>query len=204
LVLAYHGCDLKTAQELLGGSPFQPSRKDYDWLGAGIYFWENDVVRAYQWATEARRNFDCPSVIGAAIELGNCLDLTTQAGIEAVKLAHDQFITLAARKGVPIPENVDPAKQQSGDRIIRRLDCAVMNYLYGIRETAQESDPKSQPYTTVRALFPEGSELYPGAGFRDKTHIQICVREPEQILGVFRIPEWQSMELELPSLYKRS
>ena len=76
-----------------------------------------------------------------------------------------------------------------------------MNYLFGIQETAQESDPQSQPYATVQALFPEGSELYPGAGFLDKTHIQICVRAPEQILGVFRIPEWQRIELELPSLY---
>jgi hypothetical protein len=188
----------------LGGSPFQPSKKDYDWLGAGIYFWENDVVRAYQWATETRRNFDDPSVVGAVIELDNCLDLTTQAGIEAVKLAHHQFIALAERKGVSIPVNIDPIQQLSGDRIIRRLDCAVMNYLFGIQETAQESDPQSQPYATVRALFPEGSELYPGAGFRDKTHIQICVREPEQILGVFRIPEWQRLELDLPSLYKNS
>lgn len=201
LVLAYHGCDRKTAQKLLGGSPFQPSKKDYDWLGAGIYFWENDVVRANQWATEARRNFDHPSVVGAVIELGNCLDLTTQAGIDAVKLAHHQFIAMADRKGVPIPVNVDPSQQVSGDRIIRRLDCAVMNYLFGIQETAQESDLQSQPYAAVRALFPEGSKLYPGAGFRDKTHIQICVREPEQILGVFRIPEWQRIELELPSLY---
>jgi hypothetical protein len=52
-------------------------------------------------------------------------------------------------------------------------------------------------------MFPEGTELYPGTGFRDKTHIQICVWEPEQILGVFRIPDWQCAELELPELYKR-
>jgi len=204
LVLAYHGCDLEIVQELLNGSPFQPSRKDYDWLGAGIYFWENDVVRAYQWATETRRNFDHPSVVGAVIELGDCLDLTTQTGIEAVRLAHHMFIILADRKGIRIPENVDPGQQMGGDRIIRRLDCAVMNYLHGILETEQESDTRSQPYSTVRAMFPEGSELYPGAGFRDKTHIQICVRDPEQILGVFRIPEWQRTELELPSLYECS
>lgn len=205
LVLAYHGCDLKAAQKLLGGSPFQPSAKDYDWLGAGTYFWENDVLRAYQWATEPRRNFDYPSVIGAVIGLGNCLDLTTQSGIEAVMLAYRQFIAMAERDGVPVPENVDPAKGASGDKILRRLDCAAMNHLFDVVLPAmQESDPKSQPYATVRALFPEGSELYPGAGFRDKTHIQICVREPEQILGVFRIPEWQGKELELPSLYKRS
>jgi hypothetical protein len=57
---------------------------------------------------------------------------------------------------------------------------------------------------TVRSLFPEGKRLYSGAGFKDKTHIQICVREPEQILGVFRIPEWQRIEWELPELYQRS
>jgi hypothetical protein len=204
LVLAYHGCDLETAQKLLGGSSFQPSNRDYDWLGAGIYFWENDVIRAYQWATETRGNFDHPSVVGTVIELGACLELTIQAGIDAVKLAHRQFITMAGRKGVPIPENIDSTKPTSRDRIIRRLDCAVMNYLYGIRETEKELDLMSPSYATVRALFPEGSELYPGAGFWDKTHIQICVREPEQILGVFRIPEWQRMELELPSLYESS
>jgi hypothetical protein len=107
----------------------------------------------------------------------------------------------AEKDGSPIPENVNPGNMSSGDKILRRLDCAVMNSLYGILQTAQTLDPTSQPYTTVRALFPEGIELYPGAGFRDKTHIQICVREPEQILGVFRIPEWQRKELELPSLY---
>jgi len=66
-----------------------------------------------------------------------------------------------------------------------------MNHLFDdVLQTVQEPDPKSQPYTTVRALFPEGSELYPGAGFQDKTHIQICV-ESGAVLGVFRIPEWQ-------------
>jgi hypothetical protein len=204
LVLAYHGCSLETAQELLGGSQFQPSNRDYDWLGAGVYFWENDVLRAYRWATEHRRKFDHPSVVGAAIELGNCLDLTTQSGITAVKLAYDEFIVMSERNGTPIPENEDPAQHPSGDKILRRLDCAVMNYLYEIAETAQGSEPKSEPYTTVRAMFPEGTELYPGAGFRDKTHIQICVRESEQILGVFRIPEWQRIELEMPSLYDQA
>lgn len=201
LVLAYHGCDLETAQELLGGSSFQPSVRDYDWLGAGSYFWENDVLRGYHWAKEARRNFDHPSVVGAVIELGKCLDLTTQPGIEAAKLAYDQFIRMLKRNGNPIPENVDPAKASAGDKIIRRLDCAVMNYLFEILQKAEESDPRSQPYVTVRALFPEGSKLYAGAGFWDKTHIQICVREPEQILGVFRIPEWQRKELGLEDLY---
>jgi hypothetical protein len=162
------------------------------------------VVRAYQWATESGRRFASPSVVGAAIELGHCLDLTTQTGIAAVKLAYEQVSTLAKKTGNPLPMNVDPARNPNGDKVLRRLDCAVINYLFEMLRTAQDADPKSQQFTTVRALFPEGSKLYPGAGFWDKTHIQICVREPRQILGVFRIPEWQREELGLPLLYKRS
>lgn len=201
VVLAYHGCDFDTAQELLGGSPFKPSTQDYDWLGEGSYFWENDPLRAFQWATEPRRKFRDPSIIGAVIELGNCLDLTTQSGIAAVKIAYDGFIAMNRENKTPIPKNVDPAKDLIGDKIIRRLDCAVMNYLFLIQKTAQGSDANSQPFSTVRALFPEGNELYPDAGFWEKTHIQICVRESEQILGVFRIPEWHRVELGLPKLY---
>lgn len=39
-VIAYHGCDVETAERLLSGEPFKPSQNDYDWLGEGIYFWE--------------------------------------------------------------------------------------------------------------------------------------------------------------------
>jgi hypothetical protein len=203
IVLAYHGCDLETAQELLGGSPFKPSNKDYDWLGEGSYFWENDAVRAYQWATEPRHKFKSPSVVGSVIELGKCLDLMTQSGIAALKVAYEGFMALTQRTGSPVPKNVDPATDPSGDKILRRLDCAVMNYLFEILKTAEESDHKSQPYQTVRALFPEGNQLYVDAGFWQKTHVQICVREPEQILGVFRVPEWQRAEIGLPELYER-
>ena len=202
IVLAYHGCNRDTAHELLGGSPFKPSTRDYDWLGEGSYFWENDPLRAYQWATEPRRKFEQPSVVGAAIELGNCLDLTTQPGIAAAKLAYELFIAFAERNGIPIPENVDPAKDSKGDKVLRRLDCAVMNHLFAIRRAEEESDPTSQPFQSVRALFPEGRELYTNSGFWEKTHIQICVRETGLILGVFRVPEWQREELDLPMLYE--
>lgn len=91
LVLAYHGCSLETAQELLGGSPFLHSTQDYDWLGAGIYFWENDILRAYQWATEDRLHFDHPSVVGAVIELGSCHGLTTQSGNSGAGADHGRL-----------------------------------------------------------------------------------------------------------------
>jgi hypothetical protein len=36
------------------------------------------------------------------------------------------------------------------------------------------------------AAFIEGLPLYENAGFHEQTHIQICVRKPEQIIGYFR------------------
>lgn len=58
-----------------------------------------------------------------------------------------------------------------------------------------ESDSTVLPYETVRALFVEGNELYEGAGFYDKTHVQICVRDQSKIYGVFRLPGWHQKAL---------
>lgn len=37
-VIAYHGCDTTTAEEILAGATFKKSQNNYDWLGEGIYF----------------------------------------------------------------------------------------------------------------------------------------------------------------------
>jgi len=70
LILGYHGCDHRVAEKLLKGQPFQLSKNEYDWLGAGAYFWENDPVRAYQWSVDAierRKSRAKPGVVGAVI-----------------------------------------------------------------------------------------------------------------------------------------
>jgi hypothetical protein len=40
---------------------------------------------------------------------------------------------------------------------------------------------------TLRGVFTEGRPIYPGAGFDEKTHIQIVVRNQRCIKGVFRV-----------------
>ena len=40
--LGFHGCDESVADAVLAGNQqLFPSRNKYDWLGEGIYFWEN-------------------------------------------------------------------------------------------------------------------------------------------------------------------
>jgi hypothetical protein len=77
-ILGYHGCDPAFADTILSGElsidDWKPSTNDYDWLGHGIYFWEYAPERALNWTN--RPNVPGGGVIGAIIQLGNCLDLT--------------------------------------------------------------------------------------------------------------------------------
>ena len=126
-MLGYHGCSTEAAQNILGGSEFLASENDYDWLGPGVYFWENDPIRAFQWASLPWRKIERPSVVGAVIDLGLCLDLTTQAGIETVQIAHRELSKLQAVTGQALPKN-------SGlDKGKRSLDCAVIKHLHRAR-----------------------------------------------------------------------
>jgi len=56
-VLGYHGCDEATGEAILSGKlEIRPSINDYDWLGAGAYFWENSYSRALAWAQFLKAN----------------------------------------------------------------------------------------------------------------------------------------------------
>lgn len=193
-VLAYHGCDREVAEILLAGQgKFRPSENDHDWLGHGVYFWENNPKRALEWAgfmashprfTERVKE---PYAVGAIIDLGNCLDLTESSSLDIVRKGYYAFRELSESFGMPLPENKRVSAQDQ-DRIQRHLDCAVINYVHD----SLEEDGQS-PYSTVRGAFPEGGELYPGAGFSAKMHIQICVRNLYCIRGVFRIEDIESL-----------
>jgi hypothetical protein len=184
-VLGYHGCDRETGEKLLMNEPFRPSENSYDWLGSGIYFWEANPDRALDWAKQraARKKLDDketgPFVVGAVINLGFCLDLISANGGQALEKAYTGLQRLFAASGDKIPEN-----SGGEDLLHRKLDCMVINYLHRSREKSAD-----RPFDSVRAVFTEGEPLYPTAGFRRKTHIQICVRNPENIKGVFRVPD---------------
>ncbi len=183
-VLGYHGCDKTVGERLLKNEAFKKSENDYDWLGSGIYFWESNPDRALSWAHElgsrhkGKKPFE-PFVVGAVIDLGFCLDLMTANGIIAVKEAYAGLIETAKSSKVPLPVN-----EGGEDLLLRRLDRAVIQYLHEFRK--QE---KKVPFDTVRAAFTEAKRLYENSGFREKTHIQVCVTNPDKIKGVFRVPD---------------
>jgi hypothetical protein len=56
LLIGFHGCEA-SARDALIRKPdtVKQSDKPYDWLGHGMYFWENNAERALQWAKDKKK-----------------------------------------------------------------------------------------------------------------------------------------------------
>ena len=178
-VIGFHGCGRELGMRLVcGGEAMRAQDRQYHWLGSGIYFWENDRERAFEWAQEkaSRGELQDPFVIGAVIELRRCLDLSVRENVPLVKAAHDSLTALYAKSGDPMPRNKKAPKDPREDKVMRFLDCAVLNHLFDSLDT---------DFDTVRGLFVEGGPVYDGAEIYNKTHAEIVVRNPVCIRGLF-------------------
>ena len=165
-VYAYHGCDESVAKRILeSGDPMSPSYNAYDWLGSGIYFWEDAPERALQWAVEMKK--PKPAVLGAVIELGNCLNLLDVSSHEEIAGTYQALID----SGAELPRN---------RKRVHPLDCLVLNMV------CDYAASKGKPYDVIRGAFPEGDPIFPGSMLLAKTHIQLCVRNPAKIIRIFR------------------
>ena len=183
LVIGFHGCDRSLAEQVVAGKDeLLFSRNGYDWLGNGIYFWENNEERALQWAkdmVESEKSLvKSPAVLGAVIDLGYCLDLTDNLYLNELKQAYEALKLMFKKAGQKLPKNTTGG--HSEDILIRKLDCAVI-------QTAKRLDKEvnKKEYDSVKGVFWEGDLLYPNAGFREKNHIQLCICNPNCIKGYF-------------------
>ncbi|MGF9562635.1 hypothetical protein [Neorhizobium sp. JUb45] len=175
---------------LRGDDELHPSTEDFDWLGPGIYFWENDPKRAREWAEwkVARGRYREAFVLGAVIDLGNCLDLLMRENLDILRVAYETFCETQTMAGLPIPENQDIGIDRNKDKLLRFLDCAVIRHLHAVVDMQIERMGTSSPverFDTVRGLFTEGEPAYPGGGFFRKTHTQIAVVNPRRVIGYF-------------------
>jgi hypothetical protein len=178
IVVGYHACTEEFARDLLLGTKpireWTPSTNDWDWLGHGIYFWEHALERALRWGREKFPPPAVPGVLGAVIQLGDCFDLLDERITAILAESYRVLEQLYKDEGRSLPKN------RGRDWKRRELDCLVINDGLGhLKDRGIE-------YDTVRGAFLEGDPVYPGAGFSREAHIQIAVRNPACILGVFR------------------
>jgi hypothetical protein len=183
-LIGYHGCDRKVAEAVLSGRKLlKPSQNDYDWLGPGTYFWVDSPERGINWAKDqaSRKGsrIKDPYAIGAFIHPGLCLNLTDYGVTSELLDAYSTLSKTLEQTQTPLPENT---LQRDGIYLKRALDCAVIRTAHKLR-----ADSGQPPYDSVYGVFEEGPALYPQAGFKRKTHVQIAVIDPDCILGYFRV-----------------
>lgn len=179
-IVGYHGCDEQVAQALLmHTTDFEESDNDYDWLGRGVYFWEYGPARALQFAQDQqkRRKVKKPAVVGALLQLGNCFDLMDTGFTAKLSEAHKAYEVVASASG-PLPVN-----ELGEEKLLRKLDCAVINWYLDLVESRPKTETK---YDSVRCGFVEGPAAFTGSNIRQQSHVQIAIRNPSCILGIFK------------------
>lgn len=183
LKLGFHGCEKSLARDIiLGRVDMAPSSNTYDWLGTGIYFWENDPLRALEFAKETKQCKE-PFVIGAVLDMGHCFDLTCRENLLILQDTWHNIVEPTIKGGTTLKPNKAGKKGENGELMLRFLDCYVINALHEFNR-----NNGFEAYDSVRGAFWEGEEIYATAGFREKNHIQICMCNPKRILGLF-LPE---------------
>jgi hypothetical protein len=194
LIIGFHGCD-RSIRDMLLKNPdhYKISQKPYDWLGHGLYFWENNYDRALQWAIDKkeRGKIKEPAVIGAVLYLGHCCDLLEQ---KYIKLLAGYAAVLKSRcetMGEKYPKNEDLTTDVYKDKLLRNLDCAVIELMHDATLDRVRSDMAEKGFSSrkifdsTRGAFIEGGPAFEGTEIREKTHIQICIRNPNCIKGFF-------------------
>ena len=98
--------------------------------------------------------------------------------LQELKDSYEILVASTHESEEKLPQNTNIGN--SVDKLMRHLDCAVIETSHKINKRAGYP-----AYDSVRGVFWEGKELYPGAGFTEKNHIQICVCNPNCIKGFF-------------------
>lgn len=178
-VIGFHSCDREVGLRVLNGEDeLMASQNTWDWLGQGIYFWEQNPGRALEYAVESaeRRQknkipINTPFVLGAMVELGNCLNLVDRDSLKVLRQAYEGLSATMAAAGELLPKN-GPGN--------RALDCAVFQFIH--RSNELSGQPR---YDTVRCAFSEGEPAFEGSTISSRLHIQISVLNPACIKGYF-------------------
>jgi hypothetical protein len=174
-VLGYHGTSRAKANSILANG-FKVSDNDYDWLGKGVYFFQDAPIRAMQWATG--QHPQQPAVIRALIRLDNCIDLLDIKWFPPLRIVYNSFREQYRLANRPLPQQ-NPQHSKA-----HRLDCEFFNY------TTEMLHRRGQDVEVIRAVFVEGENIFPNSAIFDLAHVQIAVT------NIDLIEECHLLELE--------
>jgi len=159
--IGFHGTDKYNVAGILSEG-FKISRNTYDWLGEGVYFFQDAPARASKWVE--RRND--PAVIGVVISLDGCMDFLDISWYDTLYRVFKQYKAACRNTGVELPVQI------KGNH---KLDKIVLDL------TVKALENSNFRIKTVRAIFKEGLRVYPRSALNRLDHVQIAVRDTTTI-----------------------
>lgn len=166
LVIAYHGTSFNAASNILVKG-FKPSEGEKQWLGLGVYFYQDSQEHAYNWALNVKKlNPKEIVVLQALIRLGRCLDLLHNP-------AHSDLLENYFNEAENRIFKKNLKSRKYSDEQISITESVVIDLIH--RDTAIE---------TIRTSFSSGKPIFPGSRFTRGQQIIICVRNLNNILDV--------------------
>lgn len=162
-VTGFHGTSSLAADTILAEG-FLSSRNPFDWLGDGVYFFQDGSDDAWRWA---RKNFGEDAVVmRAEVDLDGCMDLLEREWFELLAYAHDAVVEQHRSAGLRLPK-------QGG--LAHGMDRLVVNFAVGVLEA------EGMHIRSVRGVFAEGRPAFAGSALLDLAHIQIAVRDTDAL-----------------------
>jgi len=153
LVKAYHAGNLEDIEHLIRqGFGIPSSSSPGNWLGEGVYFWENDPRRAEEWQLQRNKG----AILECEIDTGFLLNLL-------VKNEHTaEFYDRAGQ----IANNLSLRNQRNAQKF--DLDNQVFKEI-------QKSFQLEKGLCGVRMAFYLGQSVTPDGNIYENQHIQICL-----------------------------
>ena len=193
LAVCYHGTTFAVAKQIEAGRlAFQPSVHDWNWLGTGIYFFQDAPKRAALWA-RFRYPRQETAVLEAEIDLEGCLDLFEARAWAQLRMAYTEFLASedqlesgATQEGLRIEQgiactNAFPADEARRWEISRNFrDRAFLDW-YVRRMQIRK------PVRSIRSPFLWGEALYADSFLFDWAHAQVSVVDASGIIGAARL-----------------
>lgn len=161
--LGYHATDKNSAESIIRTKRYNFSNDDEDWLGKGVYFFENNITHALYWCTKYKC-FPVWSILESHIEGDKIIDLDDPDTFEEFYKTYMEI--------------KDRYKKRRDGRPRKILDAVVLDIMH-----------IKKPYDLVRGIF----RGVPGYDLRNRSfervrvfphHIQLCVKNRDCIKSI--------------------
>lgn len=157
LVKAYHAGELEEIDsQIKQGFGIRHSRGQGNWLGEGVYFWENDPERAEEW--QLRRNKG--AIMECEIDTRFLLNLLVKS--EHTIEFYDRVRQLA--------ENLAKTPNLRNQRDAQKFDLD-----YQVFRATQQYFQRDKGLSGVRMAFFLGDSITLDGNIYENQHIQICL-----------------------------